>query len=926
MRKILMTAAAASVLHLALAGAAAAQNLPNITTPKAALGHEIGEDYFLANYTQAEAYLKTLASQSDRTKLVEIGKSGMGRSQHMMIVSSPENIRNLDKYRDIAARLARAKDLTDDQARALAKEGKAVVWIDGGMHASESVHAQALLQGVYEMVSRTDPEAMRFLDDVIILFGEANPDGQELIANWYMRNENPKAREFNSLPYLYNRYVGHDNNRDYFRIAQAETTNLTRVFYRQWYPQIIYNHHQPGPPGMVVFIPPFRDPFNYNYDPLIMTALQETGTAIHSRLITEGKPGSAMRSAANYSTWYNGNERTSSYFHNAIGILTEIIGGPTPEQLPLIAGAQLPRSDEPMPVPPQLWRMKQSIDYELSMNNAVLDYASRNRDRLLFNIYRMGKNSIDRGSRDNWTVTASGIDALRKAGGDDGQITRRGGGHPVLGKSLDPSLYKTVLQDPAKRDARGYIISADQPDLPSAVEFVNALIRAGVEVQRASAPFTVAGKTYPGGSFVVMTAQAYRPHLVDMFEPQDHPNDFEYPGGPPQQPHDVTGYTLALQNGLKFDRVLDGFSGPFETLPDEVAAPPGRITGAGNAGWLVSHAPNNAFTLTNRLMKAGAKVAWLKAPVTVDGETSPPGTLWVPATPASRKVIEDAVKTLGLDAHAVGQAPHGETLLLKKPRIGLVDLYGGLMPVGWTRFIFDQFEFSYTVVRPQELDAGKLKAKYDVLIFVDGAYRPPQGVVRSSQASRDRFEPESIPKEYRSWLGSVTEKTATQLDAFTRAGGSVVAIGSSNYLADPLKLPVEDGMIDPKTGKSMLRTSFYSPGALLTATVDNTQPLAYGMPARVSVFYDNSPIFRPSVGAGVSKVAWFEGEKVLASGWAFGQERLNGMNAVLDIKVGKGPSGPSPPAPTSSCSTPSTTVRRSEAEPLHLREGLHHRT
>src|SRR5258705_9514479 len=111
----------------------------------------------------------------------------------------------------------------------------------------------------------------------------------------------------------------------------------------------------------------------------------------------------------------------------------------------------------------------------------------------------MGKNSIDRGSRDNWTVSASRIDALRQAGGDDGQIARRGGGHPVLGKALDPGLYKTILQDPARRDARGYIISADQPDLPSAVEFVNTLIRAGVEVQRATAPFTVAGKHYPPG-------------------------------------------------------------------------------------------------------------------------------------------------------------------------------------------------------------------------------------------------------------------------------------------------------------------------------------------------------------------------------------------------------------------------------------------
>jgi hypothetical protein len=525
--------------------------------------------------------------------------------------------------------------------------------------------------------------------------------------------------------------------------------------------------------------------------------------------------------------------------------------------------------------------MSQSIAYSMTMNDAVLDYASRNRDRLLFNIYRMGKNSIERGSQDSWTISASRIDELKKAGGDDGTITRGGTGHPTLGRPLDPKLYKTVLNDPARRDPRGYIIPADQPDLPSAVSFLNSLIRAGIEVQRATAPFTVAGKSYPAGSFVVLAAQAYRPHVLDMFEPQDHPNDFEYPGGPPLQPHDVTGYTLAFQNGLRFDRLQEGFTGPFQPVSEDIAPPPGRVIGAGRAGWLVSHEPNNAFTLTNRLMKAGAKTAWLKAPVDVDGRTLPPGALWIPATPASRRVVEDAVRSLGLAAYAQAAAPTGDTLMLKAPRVGLVDTYGGLMPAGWTRFLFDEFELPYAVVRPQELDAGKLKAKYDVLIFVDGAYRAG---ARGERA----IDPQSIPAEYRSWLGSVTEKTVAQVESFARAGGTVVAVGSSNQLAAAMKLPVEDGMIDPATGKSVMRSKFYSPGAVLTATVDNRAPLAYGLPEKVDVFYNNSPIFRPSVGSGVSKVAWFESDKVLKSGWAFGQEHLNGMNAVLDVPLGRG--------------------------------------
>ena len=262
---------------------------------------------------------------------------------------------------------------------------------------------------------------------------------------------------------------------------------------------------------------------------------------MHSRLVEEGKGGSAMRSGSNYSTWWNGGLRTIAYFHNMIGILTEIIGGPTPVDIPLVPDKQLPKGDEPLPIAPQRWHYRQSIDYEISQNRAVLDYASRYRETLLFNIYRMGMNSIERGSRDTWTVTPKRIEALRAL-----QPIHRN--RPEA--HFPRSLYDTVLHDPQYRDPRGYIIPANQDDFPTAVEFVNALLKTGITVLRSTAEFQVAGKSYPAGSFVVKTAQAFRPHVLDMFEPQDHPNDVRYPGGPPIPPYDITGWTLALQMGI----------------------------------------------------------------------------------------------------------------------------------------------------------------------------------------------------------------------------------------------------------------------------------------------------------------------------------------------------------------------------------------
>src|SRR5581483_8290437 len=344
---------------------AVAQSSPHITTPKEQFGFDLGDDYQLTNYTQLSEYWHKLASESDRMKLVDMGKTAEGRSQYMAIVSSPENVRALEHYRDISKKLALAQGLTDDEAHALAREGKAVVWIDGGLHASEVECAQALTEMVYQMVSRTDAETMRFLNDVIILFVQDNPDGQELVANWYMRNPDTTKRSLEGVPRLWEKYAGHDDNRDFFMCNLPESININRVLYREWFPQIMYNHHQTGPPGAVIFMPPFRDPFNYHFDPLIMMELNQVGAAMHARMEAEDKPGAGMRTAATYSTWYNGGLRTTTYFHNMIGLLTEIIGSPTPMDIPLVPARNYRAATCPSPIAPQKWHLRESIEYSL---------------------------------------------------------------------------------------------------------------------------------------------------------------------------------------------------------------------------------------------------------------------------------------------------------------------------------------------------------------------------------------------------------------------------------------------------------------------------------------------------------------------------------------------------------------------------------
>jgi hypothetical protein len=868
---------------------AAAQT--RVTSPRAQFGHDIGDDYFLANYTQMIDYWRKLDRESDRMKMVRIGTTAEGRPIWMAIVTSPENQRKLGRYQEISRRLALAENLTDAQAHALASEGKSVVWIDGGLHASEVLGAQQLIQMVYDLVSRSDPETLRFLRDDIILLVPANPDGQELVSDWYMREADTLKRTTARLPRLYHKYAGHDNNRDSYMASQPETQAMDSILFRAWYPQIMYNHHQTGPIGTVIFAPPFRDPFNYNFDPLVPMELDLVGAAMHSRFVAEGKPGATMRSGSSYSTWWNGGLRTTVYFHNMIGLLTEAIGNPTPIEIPLVPEKLLPRGDLPMPIQPQKWHFAQSIAYELTANRAVLDVASRYREMFLYNIYQMGRNSIRRGSTDTWTTTPRKVAALEAATPEDssrpqGGDAGGGGGRPQTTSPADMAAYVNIMRNPADRDPRAYVISADQPDFLTATKFVNALIKTGIRVDRATAPFTVNGKTYPANSYVVMAAQAFRPHILDMFEPQDHPNDIPYPGGPPTPPYDNAGWTLAYQMGVQFDRILEPFSGPLTPVVG-FAKPPRERVGPAAEGYALSHSVNDAFAAVNRLLARGQEVYTLVTPLSINGRTYDAGTFYVPAKPGTLAILSRLVAEKGLVFDPFDTEVSSASLKRIRPaRIALWDQYGGSITSGWARFILEQFEFPYQVVYPATLDAGNLISKFDVLILPDGVT-----FGRPGARAAPRVNPDDVPPEYRDRIGSLTTaRTIPQLQEFLNAGGTILAIGSATDIGIQLQLPIANALAD-STGRSLPRSKFYVPGSILSMRVDTTLALGEGLRPVTDFYYDNAPAFRLLPGAnarGIKRVVWIDGPTPLRSGWAWGQKYLSGVTEVLQAPVGKG--------------------------------------
>lgn len=810
-----------------------------VPSPKEHWGFNIGDDYHLTNYRDTERYFKRLEESSSRVKMVDIGETEEGRRQYMLIISSPENLENLERYRTISQTMARA-EIDNNEAIKLSGEGKAVVWIDGGLHSTETVGTHQLIETAYQLASREDRETLEILDKVIIMLVHANPDGHELVGDLYMNNPVPEERSWTPLPRMYHKYVGHDNNRDFFMFAMKETQNMGRLMFNDWIPQIVYNHHQSGMlKGIVLAGAPYRDPFNYVFDPLVVTSIDAVGAAMSSRLNLEGKPGYTQRTGSVFSVWYNGGLRTTCYFHNIVGILTEIIGHPSGHEVSLVTDRLVPMGITPNPVLPQIWKYRQSIDYSVSLNYAVLNYAARHSDELLYNIYQMGRNSIEKGSSDTWSLSPSVIKQIQREAGEGNRIEKE-------------HIYK-AKENRENIDPYGYVISSDQPDFLTAIHFLNSLIKSGIKVHRATEEFTLDGKNYPKGSYLVKTAQAFRPYILDMFEPQDYPNDFQYEGGPPIPPYDMAGWTLAYLMDVKFDRIMNSISGPFESLGYGNAIEPVEVTIPRGGTLKLPAAVNRSYMLANQLLDLRVKIYR-----DIDS-----GDLYLSSSALGKRGRE-IVLASGLQPEAASGMPKLREPL-KSARIALWDSDGGTMPAGWIRWLFEQYHFNFDLVRSPDLERGDLIKKYDVILFAAGG------------------------------LPGSKNSVADELIKFMEQGGRVVAMGNgSSNLSKHLNLPLKNALVEHHDGKDIVlpREKFYIPGSVLRVRMATDRPATWGMEEYATVFFKNGEVFKPTSALfeqkGFEPLMWFDSDNPLQSGWAHGESYLKDGILSYRADVGKG--------------------------------------
>ncbi len=688
------------------------------------------------------------------------------------------------------------------------------------------------LELAYRLV--TDTTLVRELRHVVVLLvPSANPDGIDIVGDWY-RSSRGTPWDGTNPPWLYHPYVGHDDNRDWYMLTQPETRMLTRVLYKEWFPEVFYDVHQQGNTGSRLTMPPFSDPVDPNIDPAILGGINLIGSTMGEALLDAGKTGGAHMER--YDMWWHGGARTVPARHNMVGLLTEAASAQIASPACLSA-AQMHQPvrgiNYPAPWTGGCWHLRDIVDYELITSTALVNMVSDQREAFIERFVGSGRRSVEAGAHAPYAFVL-----------------------PADGAG-----------DPARRAL-----------------LVNLLIATGVEVHRARQAFDADGRHYAAGSFVIRMDQPFRAHVKDLLERQDYPDRRIYPGGPPAVPYDVAGWTLPLQMGLAMDSLMQPLGTVDLERVDTAVVAPGAITGRGDVV-LLDNRDNGHITGVWRALAAGARLDIATQPFQAEGTQWPTGTLVVRG---ARAVLDSAARQLGFAGHAVRaltlpDADH----VAKLPRVALYKSWNGAMDEGWTRWVFEQLGVDYTSVSDSVIRHGALRSRFDVIILPS----------ESEQAIAQGRRPNTAPARLTGGLGSEGQASLVQFlnDGGTIIAldeASRYAIDRLGAPARALRTTRGGGENGGDPGNSSARDSgsvfrFYAPGSIFEAAVDRSSPIASGMDSTTAVYFISSTILEAGASAR-AVISYPQGRNPLMSGYVFGAEALEGRAALIDAPVRHG--------------------------------------
>jgi hypothetical protein len=825
-----------------LGSAGLAAQSTRIPAPESVIGFAPGAEHKLATYDQTIDYFKKLDAASDQMVLMEAGTSTQGRTYYYALISSKENLRKIDRYREIARRLARPDGLSEAQALALAREGKPLVHIDGGLHSTEVAGPQHTLLLAHDLLSKpSDPQIAQILDNVILmLWPTINPDGHQMVADWYMKNIGTPNE---SLPRLYQEYVGHDNNRDAYMLNMIESRVMEHTW-RQWEPQVIYVQHQSSPFPTRIWLPPFAEPIATHAPFLMSREVNTIGMAIAQGLEERGQVG-ATHMGTGYDAWYAGYIDYTPMFKNIASFWTEtaLAGLANTREYKIDAFPKEYRDLRPQalytsPWAPGTWTLRDAVDYMETASLSVLDYAARYKENVLLNRYRSGR----------WQ-----IEKHRKEG-------------PFA-----------------------YFIPQQQRDAPTAIELLRRLAFGGIRVWQLTGPVTAEGETFPSGTWVIPTDQEYIALAREVLDPQVYPDLREFDGGPPEQPYDAAGWTLPMTMGVRVvtatkpltssDRVhmkllaadaplaikptpytaaksdavvFDSVPGSgFETSAMAAAIVPPKLSVTGTGAHLsISPAETNAFRAINAAWKANATVSRAGDRYVISG--------------ISDVAQGELTGSLAINGERVASAGTA----LRKPRIALFEPPNS-MDAGWTKWVLERYGFEFASINTPDI-TGNLRDKFDVLVVGDER----RGVLPAGGFGRPAATTPSAEDDAR----------VKSLETFVRSGGTLVAMSGSAVAAiDQLKLPVRNVL------NGVNRQQFFAGGSVMRVTTDPSQPVMAGMPKDADIFVFGSPAFETTAGFDGAVLATYPSDgSPLRSGYLLGEKYLNGKAAALDVRLGEG--------------------------------------
>ena len=817
---------------------------PSVPKPEDHFGFIPGADRMLFNYEELIDYFTKLDKASPMLKMVEIGQSPMGKKMYIAFISSEKNIKNLDKLRDINKTLALDPDLSAKEQLENIRNGKVFVLATLSMHSTEVAPSQAAPLIAYELITTDDPLITRYLEDVVyMMVPNHNPDGMDLVVENYNKYKGTQY-EGASLPRVYHKYVGHDNNRDFVSLTQEDTRAISRIYSLDWFPQVAIEKHQMGSNGIRYFIPPSTDPIAENVDAELWAWMGVFGTNMLRDLTNEGLAGVGQKMI--FDDYWPGGTTTSNW-KNVISMLTEAAS--VKEATPIyIEPGELEASGKglaeyeksinfPLPWTGGWWRLGDIVKLETGSTISVIKTASLFKDDILKFRNDLCKREVAKGR-------------------------------------TQPPYY--------------YVVPGEQADQSELISLAALMTEHGIKTFRLSKNYTFNGINLKEGDIVYPLAQPFRAFIKEVMEKQKYPVRHYNTDGEMIRPYDITSWSLPLHRGLvsheiktrdlAFEDLLKPMTGTYYPLRETYKLPA-----------VFPATSNGSFKAAFIAMKNGLKVSRLTQETKVDGKVYGKGSFVIQGNDEVllNRIVKESLTEPGFAEQASGLQLKDVSL----PRIALVETYFSDMDAGWTRYLFDTYKLPFTVIHPDEFEKTDFTKDYDLVIF------PSSGkalLMNGKPGTEGSAYMSNYHPDYQKGMG---KKGLEKLLLFINSGGKVISWGQSTDLFAGM-LEITDGekkeeFVLPFTNvaEQAQKDGLLIPGSWVRMTVKQDHPLTYGMPAETGIFYRGQPLFATSVprfDMDRRVIGVFPDDDLIISGFGEKEEKIADKAAMIWLKKGKG--------------------------------------